>query len=110
MSTETISSCFNQARSQKRTSGHTDIGLAIQGVLLSFATLLSLPALMIFLSLILLGRLCWWISILLALFQVVFNSWAIQDSWRFYVYLGVVEISLCLTIIWYAVLWPAPAA
>jgi hypothetical protein len=88
-------------------SGHTDIGLVSQGVLLVFAILLSLPALMIFLSLVLPRTLCRWVSILLALLQVAFNSFAMQGSWQFYIYMGVVEIILCLTIVWYAVRWPS---
>ena len=97
---------FQPGQLEKMISGHTDIGPVSQGVLLGFAILLSLPALMIFLSLVLPRVLCRWMNILLALFQVVVNSWAIQDSWQFYVYMGVLEIILSLTIIWYAARWP----
>ena len=88
-------------------SGHTDIGLVSQGMLLLFAVLLSLPALMIFLSLVLPRALCRCTSIVLAAIQVLFNSFTIQHSWQFYIYMGVVEIILSLTIIWYAARWPS---
>lgn len=97
---------FQPGQLTKMISGHTDIGLVSQGVLLVFAVLLSLPALMIFLSLVLPRTLCRWATILLALLQVAFNSFAMQGSWYFYIYMMVVDILLCLTIIWYAARWP----
>ena len=96
---------FQPGQLTKMISGHTDIGLVSQGVLLVFAVLLSLPALMIFLSLVLPRTLCRWATILLALLQVAFNSLAMQGSWYFYIYMMVVDICLCLTIIWYAARW-----
>ena len=98
---------FQPGQLTKMISGHTDIGLVSQDVLLVFAILLSLPALMIFLSLVLPRALCRWVSILLALFQVLFNSFAMQGSWHFYIYMMVMDIFLCLTIIWYAARWPS---
>ena len=98
---------FQPGQLTKMISGHTDIGLVSQGVLLVFSVLLSLPAVMIFLSLVLPRALCRWGSILLAVFQIVVNSLAIQNSWQFYVYMGVIEIMLCLTVIWYAARWPS---
>ena len=97
---------FQPGQLMKMISGHTDIGLVSQGALLAFAILLSMPALMIFLSLVLPRPVCRWVSILLGLFQVVFNSFAMQDSWLFYRYMMVVDILLSLTIIWYAARWP----
>ena len=97
---------FQPGQLTKMISGHTDIGLVSQGVLLVFAILLSFPALMIFLSLILPRAVCRWVSVLLALLQILFNSFAMQGSWYFYIYMMVVDICLCLTIIWYAVRWP----
>ena len=99
---------FQPGQLTKMISGHTDIGLVSQGVLLVFAIVLSLPALMIFLSLVLPRTLCRWATILLALVQVAFNSFAMQGSWYFYIYMMVVDICLCLTIIWYAARWRCP--
>ena len=59
---------FQPGQLTKMISGHTDIGLVSQGVLLVFSVLLSLPALMIFLSLVLHRAICRWGSILLAIF------------------------------------------
>ena len=98
---------FQPGQLTKMISGHTDIGLVSQGVLLVFAVLLSMPALMIFLSLVLPRTVCRWVSILLALFQVLFNSFAMQGSWLFYRYMMVVDILVSLTIIWYAARWPS---
>ena len=98
---------FQPGQLTKMISGHTDIGLVSQGVLLTFAILLSVPALMIFLSLVLPRTVCRWVSILLALFQVLFNAFAMQGSWLFYIYMMMVDILLSLTIIWYAARWPS---
>ena len=96
---------FQPGQLTKMISGHTDIGLVSQGALLVFAVLLSMPALMIFLSLVLPRTVCRWVSILLALVQVLFNSFAMQGSWLFYRYMMVVDILVSLTIIWYAARW-----
>lgn len=98
---------FQPGQLTKMISGHTDIGLVSQDVLLIFAVLLSLPALMIFLSLVLPHILCRWANIVLALLQIVFSSLVIPGSWQFYIYMAVVEIGLSLTIIWYAARWPS---
>jgi hypothetical protein len=98
---------FQPGQLTKMISGHTDIGLVSQAVLLVFAILLSMPALMIFLSLVLPRNVCRWVSILLALVQVLFNSFAMQGSWLFYRYMMVVDILVSLTIIWYAARWPS---
>lgn len=87
-------------------SGRTAVGPVSEGLLLGFAVLLSVPALMIFLSLILHPVVCRWVNILLGLFYGAIMAMAIQGSWKFYIYLGVVEIVLCLAVVWLAARWP----
>ncbi len=87
-------------------SGLTAVGPTGQPILLGFAILLSAPAVMIYLSLALGAIVCRWANILLGLFYAGVVLLAIQGGWAFYVYLGVVEIVLCLTIVWHAARWP----
>lgn len=97
---------YQPGKLQAMLAGKTAIGPVSQGVLLGFAGLLSAPALMIALSVIAPPRLGKWLNIGLGLLYVAVMVLAVQGSWRFYTYLGVVEIGLCLAIVWHAVRWP----
>jgi len=87
-------------------AGRTAIGPVSQGVLMAFAGLLSVPALMIALSVTAPPALGRWLNIALGLAYAAVMGLAIQGSWRFYTYLGVVEIGVCMAIVWHAVRWP----
>ncbi len=91
-------------------AGSMALGPVSQGVLLAMATVLVIPSLMIFLSLALPPRLCRWMNILLGIVYTVIMILAIQGSWYFYIFYGLIEIGLTLAIVWQAWTWPRQAA
>ena len=78
--------------------------------LLAAAVLMTVPSVMIFLTLVMKPQLNRWINVGLGLFytlvMVLVLSVAISYWRAFYVFLGLVEITLSLTIAWYAWNWP----
>ena len=81
-----------------------------QGSLLSAAILMSIPAVMVFLSLTLKSNVNRWVNIILGvLFTCVNISNLIgETSWIFYIAFVVVEIALTLLIVGYAWRWRNP--
>ena len=86
------------------------MGAATEGALIGMAAVMAVPSLMIFLSLILPPAANRWINILLGAVYSVIMLLAMQNSWHFYVLLGLIEIVLTLLIIWYAWTWPKQPA
>jgi Family of unknown function (DUF6326) len=82
---------------------------ATQPVLLGASVMLAIPSLMIFLSVVLPPVFNRWLNIVAGAVYtaiIVKTMW----GWAFYVFYGVVEISLTLLVVWYAWRWPkAPA-
>lgn len=78
--------------------------------LLAAAVLMTVPSVMIFLALVLKPQLNRWINVGLGLFYTLVMVLVLSASlsyWRaFYVFLGLVEIAISLTIAWYAWNWP----
>lgn len=78
--------------------------------LLAAAVLMTVPSVMIFLALVLKPQLNRWINVGLGLFYTLVMVLVLLASlsyWRaFYVFLGVVEIAISLTIAWHAWNWP----
>lgn len=78
--------------------------------LLAAAVLMTVPSVMIFLTLVLKPQLNRWINVGLGLFYTLVMVLVLSASlsyWRaFYVFLGLVEIAISLTIAWYAWNWP----
>ena len=81
------------------------LGATTQGVLLGTSILMAIPSVMIFLSVALRPRLNRWLNIVFgALFTLIIlvTMWA----WAFYVFFGVVEVTLTGLVVWYAWRWP----
>lgn len=83
------------------------LGPITQELKLAIGVLMSLPAVMIFLSLVLKAGANRWANIGVAgLFTVVTIITLLMDPWAYYIYFGLIEIALTLTIVWYAWTWP----
>lgn len=91
-------------------SGKTALGPVTQGALMGMAAVMAIPSLMVFLSLILPAAASRWLNILFGAAYTVIMVLAIQGSWRFYVFFGLIEIALTLAIVWYAWTWPKQSA
>jgi hypothetical protein len=87
------------------------LGEVTQGVLLGTAIMMAVPGLMAFLSLILPPWLNRVVNAVLGVAYAAIMALAARGSgWQFYWLLGIVEIVLCLTIVWHAWRWPRQVA
>ncbi len=91
-------------------AGMTPMGPTSQEILLGFAILMSIPSLMVFLTLALPPVASRWLNVVLGLFFTAIMIVAIQGAWTFYVYFGVVEAVLTALIVWHALTWPRQKA
>jgi hypothetical protein len=78
--------------------------------LFAASVLLAIPAVMVFLSIILKPKTNRWLNIILGIFFTVIMlliAFTSITPWRtFYVFLAITESSITSLIIWYAVKWP----
>ncbi len=77
-----------------------------QGVLVGTTILMLIPSLMTAACLLLPAALSRVANILFGLCYALVMLLAIQGAWTFYVLFGLVEIALCLGIVWTALRWP----
>jgi len=80
-----------------------------QGLWLFAAILMTIPSLMIFLSLILKPKVNRWTNIIVCIVYTVVNIvnlLSIEDPWVFLIFYNIVEAVLTLLIAWYAWKWP----
>lgn len=74
------------------------------------SVLMAVPALMIFLSIVLKPAINRWLNILLGIFytaiMILIAFTSIAPWWSFYVFLAIIEIVITSFIIWYAWKWP----
>ena len=80
-----------------------------QAWLLSVIILMTIPSLMVFLSLTLKAKANRWTNIIVGILQVVavLGSQFIGESpWAFYIFGSIVEVVLLSLIVWYAWKWP----
>ena len=105
-----ILSLFKTGAIEKMMHGFMGPFPVTQGSLLSAAILMSIPAVMVFLSLTLKPKVNRWANIILGvLFTFVNISNLIgETSWIFYISFVVVEITLTLLIVGYAWKWTNP--
>lgn len=82
------------------------LGPVTQGVLLGTSVMMAIPALMVFLSLMLPPVVNRWLNVVLGIVYTVIMMLTILGAWLFYLFLAVVEIGLSLSIVWYAWSWP----
>lgn len=81
------------------------LGPTTQGVLLGTSLMLAIPAVMIFLSVALKPALIRWLNIVFgAVYTVIIlvTMW----GWAFYIFYGVIEVTLTSLAVWYAWRWP----
>jgi hypothetical protein len=105
-----ILSLFKAGAIEKMMEGFMGPFPVTQSSLLSASILMIIPAVMVFLSLILKAKINRWANIILGvLFTLVNISNLIgETSWIFYISFVVVEIALTLLIVWHAWKWPNP--
>jgi hypothetical protein len=77
-----------------------------QVLLLGFMILMTLPSLMVFLSLALKAKVNRWANIIVGILQLLFVITGILDQDIYFVFASSVESVLLLLIIWYAWTWP----
>ncbi|NYZ63428.1 DUF6326 family protein [Luteimonas deserti] len=82
------------------------LGDVTQGKLLGTSIMMTAPSLMAAFSVLSTPALCRWVNIVVATIFVAITVLVIQGAWIFYVYFGIVEILLLLSIIWLAWKWP----
>ena len=75
-------------------------------LLLFFMLLMTLPSLMVFLSVFLRAEVNRWVNIVVSIIQLVFVLAGIIDPNLYFVFASGVETVLLLLIIWYAWNWP----
>jgi hypothetical protein len=81
---------------------------ATQPILFLASTVVAIPSLMIFLTLVLKPGVSRWAHIILGLLYTVINALSISGSWAHYVFYNVIEIALTLAIVRYAWTWSLP--
>ncbi|MGH8447171.1 MAG: DUF6326 family protein [Solimonas sp.] len=87
------------------------LGAVTEAVLVKTSIMLAIPALMVFLSLVLPAVVCRWLNILLGLaYAVIMVLTMMSGAWNFYLMMGVIEIVLGLLTIWFAWTWPRKPA
>jgi len=82
------------------------LGQVTQGILLGTSILMAIPALMVFLSLILKPVVNRWSNIILGIIYTIIMLIGMPGEWYYYIFLGVIEVILTLLIVWYAWTWP----
>jgi len=86
------------------------LGDVTQGKLLGTSIMMTVPSLMAAFSALSAPALCKWVNIVVDSILVGITVLVIQGSWTFYVYFGIVEILLLVSIIWIAWKWPSSDA
>jgi hypothetical protein len=84
-----------------------------EGIQIEFfavALLMSIPSVMIFLTLVLKPAINRWLNIILPLLYIILLvAVNLESTWVYYLYLTAIEILLSMTTIWYAWNWPKTA-
>jgi len=78
-----------------------------QAFLLVVIILMTIPSIMVFLSLILPAKANRWTNIIVGIFEIIFViGVAIGETWAFYIFGSILEVVLLSLIVWYAWKWP----
>lgn len=85
------------------------LGAVTQRVLLGTAIMMAIPALMVVLSLVLTPRVSRWLNLVAGVVFTTIMLLTMPGAWRFYQFLGVIEVVLTLAIMWTAWRWPRSA-
>lgn len=81
-----------------------------QGTLVGTTILMLIPSLMVAASLLLPAAASRAANIVFGIAYAAVMALAIQGAWTFYVLFGLVEIAICLAIVWSALRWPRESA
>ncbi|MCK5197272.1 MAG: hypothetical protein KAR21_02920 [Spirochaetales bacterium] len=82
-----------------------------QAALLSATILMIIPALMIFLSLILNPKANRWTNIIIGIvYTLVSIGNLVGETWIYYLVFGIIEIALTVLVVFYALKWPKQEA
>jgi hypothetical protein len=102
-----IFSLYRPGQIAKMMAGQMGPFPVTQVSLLVLAILMIIPAVMVFLSLVLTPRTsCWVNAILGVLYTLVNISNLVGETWAYYISSGVVEVLVTLLIVWTAARWP----
>jgi hypothetical protein len=82
------------------------LGEVTEGKLLGTSIMMAIPSLMVALAVVLKPVFCKWINIFCAILFLSITVLVIQGAWNFYVFFGVVEMLLLLSVAWQAWSWP----
>jgi hypothetical protein len=90
---------------QQMLQGEGPIGPSTPGTLLVASLVLAIPSVMIFLSVALKATAARWINVV---FGAVYTVIILNTMWAraFYIFYGVIEITLTSLVVWYALKWP----
>ena len=92
---------------QEMLRGEMAIGSVTQGLLLGTASLMALPSLMIFLSLVLPAVVSRWLNVCAGLFYAIIMLLILfGGAWAFYMLFAAIEVVLTFLVVWYAWRWP----
>ena len=97
---------YQPGKLREMLAGKAALGTVSQGVLLGMSALMAVPSLMAFLCLVLPARVNRWVNVLLGIGYAAIVILAILGTWRYYMFLGLIEITLSLVIAWQAWNWP----
>ena len=86
-------------------SGNTGF-IGTQRGLLAAAVMMSIPSVMVFLSLALPAKINRWLNITLGMVYTLIILGTMPGTWMYYLYLGAIEAVLTITIVCYAWKWP----
>ena len=105
-----ILSNFKPGAIEKMMDGFMGPFPVTQGALLSASILMTIPAVMVFLSITLKPKVNRWANIILGVLYTFVNIGNLigETSWFFYMSFVVVEITFTLLIIWFAWKWTNP--
>ena len=82
------------------------LGATTQGILVGTSVMLAIPGLMVFLSLVLRANLSRWLNIIFGTLYTIIILITMLGAWAFYIFYGIVEVTLTALIVWYAWEWP----
>ena len=82
------------------------LGKVTQVVLLGTSAMMAVPALMVFLSLVLKPNVSRWSNVVVGVLYTAIIIATMPGAWVFYLFLGSIEVVLTSLIVWYAWKWP----
>jgi hypothetical protein len=101
-----VLSLFRPGQIEEMSEGRMGPTEATQATLLLAATIVVIPALMVFLTLTLKAGVSRWTNLTLGLLYTAVSAGnLIGETWAYYLLFGVLEIAITTLIVWYAWTW-----